>query len=86
MVIAPATANTLSKMVNGNCDNLVIATYLFKMSGLFCTCNDLYMYIHPSTVQNFKALESFGNLIIPAETGDLASGLSGQVGWQSLKI
>ena len=79
MIIAPATANTLSKMVNGNCDNLVIATYLSaKCPVYFAPAMDLDMYIHPSTVQNFKTLESFGNLIIPAETGDLASGLSGQ--------
>ena len=79
MVIAPATANTLSKMVNGNCDNLVIATYLSaKCPVYFAPAMDLDMYIHPSTVQNFSALRSFGNLIIPAETGDLASGLSGQ--------
>jgi phosphopantothenoylcysteine decarboxylase/phosphopantothenate--cysteine ligase len=79
MVIAPATANTLSKMVNGNCDNLVIATYLSaKCPVYFAPAMDLDMYIHPSTVQNFTALKSFGNFIIPAETGDLASGLSGQ--------
>jgi phosphopantothenoylcysteine decarboxylase/phosphopantothenate--cysteine ligase len=65
-------------MANGNCDNLVIATYLSaKCPVYFAPAMDLDMYIHPSTVQNFNALNQFGNLIIPAESGELA-GLSGQ--------
>lgn len=79
MVIAPATANTLSKMVNGNCDNLLIATYLSaKCPIYFAPAMDLDMYKHPSTISSFKALKAFGNLIIPAENGELASGLSGE--------
>jgi phosphopantothenoylcysteine decarboxylase/phosphopantothenate--cysteine ligase len=79
MVIAPATANTLSKMVNGNCDNLLIATYLSaKCPVYFAPAMDLDMYKHPSTVASFKALHQFGNIIIPAESGELASGLSGE--------
>ncbi|MBQ0117673.1 MAG: bifunctional phosphopantothenoylcysteine decarboxylase/phosphopantothenate--cysteine ligase CoaBC [Flavobacterium sp.] len=79
MIIAPATANTLSKMVNGTCDNLLLATYLSaKCPVYFAPAMDLDMYIHPSTTHNFKALESFGNIMIPAESGELASGLSGQ--------
>jgi len=79
MVIAPATANTLSKMVNGNCDNLLIATYLSaKCPVYFAPAMDLDMYKHSSTVASFNALRDFGNIIIPAETGELASGLSGE--------
>ncbi len=79
MVIAPATANTLSKMSNGNCDNLLIATYLSaKCPVYFAPAMDLDMYKHPSTLASFKALQDFGNIIIPAEIGELASGLSGE--------
>ena len=79
MLIAPATANTLSKMVNGNCDNLLIATYLSaKCPVYFAPAMDLDMYKHPSTIASFKALKAFGNIIIPAESGELASGLSGE--------
>lgn len=79
MLIAPATANTLSKMANGNCDNLLIATYLSaKCPVYFAPAMDLDMYKHPSTVASFKALHQFGNTMIPAETGELASGLSGE--------
>lgn len=79
MLIAPATANTLSKMANGNCDNLLIATYLSaKCPVYFAPAMDLDMYKHPSTMTSFKALQEFGNIMIPAESGELASGLSGE--------
>lgn len=79
MIIAPATANTMSKMVNGNCDNLLIATYLSaKCPVYFAPAMDLDMYKHPSTLSSFEALKRFGNTIIPAESGELASGLSGE--------
>ena len=79
MVIAPATANTLSKMASGTCDNLLLATYLSaKCPVYFAPAMDLDMYKHPTTLANFKALHSFGNTIIPAESGELASGLSGE--------
>ena len=79
MVIAPATANTLSKMANGLCDNLLIACYLSaKCPVYFAPAMDLDMYIHPSTVESFTALKVFGNIMIPAENGELASGLSGE--------
>ena len=79
MVIAPATANTLSKMANGTCDNLLIATYLSaKCSVYFAPAMDLDMYIHPSTLESFHKLKTHGNTIIPAESGELASGLSGE--------
>ncbi|WP_396178382.1 bifunctional phosphopantothenoylcysteine decarboxylase/phosphopantothenate--cysteine ligase CoaBC [Flavobacterium sp.] len=79
MIIAPATANTLSKMVNGTCDNLLLATYLSaKCPVYFAPAMDLDMYKHPSTIASFNALHAFGNTIIPAESGELASGLSGE--------
>lgn len=79
MLIAPATANTLSKMANGNCDNLLIATYLSaKCPVYFAPAMDLDMYKHPSTLDTFHKLSTFGNIIIPAENGELASGLSGE--------
>jgi phosphopantothenoylcysteine decarboxylase/phosphopantothenate--cysteine ligase len=78
-VVAPATANTLSKMAHGSCDNLLIATYLSaKCPVYFAPAMDLDMYKHPSTIASFKALDQFGNTIIPAENGELASGLSGE--------
>ena len=79
MIIAPATANTLSKMANGNCDNLLIATYLSaKCPVYFAPAMDLDMYKHPSTISSFNLLQRFGNIMIPAESGELASGLSGE--------
>jgi phosphopantothenoylcysteine decarboxylase/phosphopantothenate--cysteine ligase len=78
-LIAPATANTLSKMVTGNADNLLIATYLSaKCPVYFAPAMDLDMYIHPSTKESFSALQSYGNIMIPAESGELASGLLGE--------
>lgn len=79
MLIAPATANTLSKMANGTCDNLLLATYLSaKCPVYFAPAMDLDMYKHPSTKNSLDKLESFGNIIIPAESGELASGLHGE--------
>jgi phosphopantothenoylcysteine decarboxylase/phosphopantothenate--cysteine ligase len=79
ILIAPATANTLSKMAHGTCDNLLIAVYLSAKCPVFIApAMDLDMYKHPSTVASFKALKDFGNTIIPAESGELASGLSGE--------
>lgn len=79
MLIAPATANTMSKMATGSADNLLIATYLSaKCPVYFAPAMDLDMYKHPSTLESFSALQKFGNIMIPAETGELASGLSGE--------
>ena len=79
MLIAPATANTLSKMAKGNCDNLLIATYLSaKCPVYFAPAMDLDMYKHPSTLSSFESLQQYGNIMIPAESGELASGLSGE--------
>jgi phosphopantothenoylcysteine decarboxylase/phosphopantothenate--cysteine ligase len=79
ILIAPATANTLAKMVSGTCDNLLLATYLSaKCSVYIAPAMDLDMYKHPSTIASLHSLQSFGNQIIPAESGELASGLSGE--------
>ena len=79
MLIAPCTANTLGKMVHGICDNLVIATYMSAKCPVFIApAMDLDMYQHPSTKQNLELAEDFGHFIIPAESGELASGLVGQ--------
>lgn len=79
MVMAPCTANTLSKMVHGMCDNLVIATYMSAKCPVFIVpAMDLDMYQHPSTRQNLEMAEDFGHIVLPAEVGELASGLSGQ--------
>ena len=78
IVAAPCTANTLAKMVHGLCDNLVIATYMSAKCPVFIApAMDLDMYKHPSTQQNLEMAEDFGHFIIPAEEGELASGLSG---------
>lgn len=79
MIMAPCTANTLAKMTHGMCDNLVIATYMSAKCPVFIApAMDLDMYQHPSTQQNLELAEDFGHFIIPAENGELASGLIGQ--------
>ncbi|PIA82112.1 phosphopantothenoylcysteine decarboxylase [Gaetbulibacter sp. 4G1] len=78
-IVAPATANTLSKMANGVCDNLLLATYLSaKCPVYFAPAMDLDMYKHPSTLKSFEKLNAFGNIMIPATSGELASGLVGE--------
>lgn len=79
MLIAPATANTLSKMANGTCDNLLLATYLSsKCPVYFAPAMDLDMYKHPSSIESLNKLQRFNNIIIPATSGELASGLIGE--------
>lgn len=79
MVIAPATANTMAKMSNGACDNLLLACYLSAKCPVFIApAMDLDMYKHPSTKATLGTLASFGNKIIPATNGELASGLHGE--------
>lgn len=79
MLIAPATANTMSKMATGNCDNILMATYLSAKCPVFVApAMDLDMYKHPSTKKSLDELTSFGNVIIPATSGELASGLHGE--------
>ena len=79
LLVAPCTANTLAKMVHGICDNLVIVTYMSAKCPVFIApAMDLDMYAHPSTKENLEKAERFGHHIIPAEFGELASGLEGQ--------
>ncbi len=79
LVVAPTSANTLAKCANGICDNLLIATYLSaRCPVFFAPAMDLDMYSHGSTLANLAKLESFGNIILQAADGELASGLSGQ--------
>ena len=79
MIIAPATANTLAKMANGICDNVLLATYQSaKCPVAVAPAMDLDMFQHPATRKNLGTLQEFGNLIIPAGTGELASGLHGE--------
>ena len=79
MIIAPVTAKTMSKMVEGNCDNQLIASYLSaKCPIYFAPAMDLDMYKHPSTQNNIKKLQEFGNKLIPVNHGELASGLVGE--------
>jgi phosphopantothenoylcysteine decarboxylase / phosphopantothenate---cysteine ligase len=78
-LIAPATANTLSKMANGVCDNLLLATYLSaKCPVYFAPAMDLDMYKHTSTLDNLSKLQEYSNVMIPATSGELASGLVGE--------
>ncbi len=79
MIVSPCTANTLAKMIHGICDNLLIATYMSAKCPVFIApAMDLDMYQHPSTKNNLKLAEEFGHVVIPAENGELASGLVGQ--------
>lgn len=79
MVVAPATANTLSAMATGTCNNLLLATYLSaKCPVYFAPAMDLDMYKHPSSIKSFETLQSYGNIMIPATSGELASGLVGK--------
>lgn len=79
MIIAPASANTLAKMANGICDNLLLATYLSARCPVyFAPAMDLDMYVHPATTSNIQRLIEFGNIMIQPENGELASGLLGE--------
>jgi phosphopantothenoylcysteine decarboxylase/phosphopantothenate--cysteine ligase len=78
MVIAPASANTIAKMALGLCDNMLLATYLSaKCPVFFAPAMDLDMWKHKSVVSNIELLLSYGNILIPVEHGELASGLVG---------
>ena len=79
MLIAPATANTVSKMASGACDNLLLATYLsLKCPCIIAPAMDLDMYQHPSFKRNLATLAQDRVQVIPATFGALASGLEGQ--------
>ncbi|MFV0530741.1 MAG: bifunctional phosphopantothenoylcysteine decarboxylase/phosphopantothenate--cysteine ligase CoaBC [Flavobacteriales bacterium] len=78
-IIAPLTANTLSKMAHGICDNLLLATYLSaKCPVVVAPSMDLDMYAHAATQMNLEKLYTFGNICIKPEEGELASGLIGE--------
>ncbi len=78
-LIAPASANTMAKMANGLCDNLLTAVYLSaKCPVYFAPAMDLDMWKHESTVENVEKIQSFGNVLIKPGTGELASGLHGE--------
>ena len=78
MLIAPLSCNTLAKMAGGNCDNLLMATYLSATCPIVVApAMDEDMWIHPSTKINLEKISSWGNVVIPVERGELASGLYG---------
>jgi len=78
-LIAPASANTIAKMATGVADNLLLTSYLSaKCPVMVAPAMDLDMYLHPATQKNIETLKGFGNIIIEAATGELASGLSGK--------
>ncbi len=79
LLVAPASANTLAKFAGGICDNLLTAVYLSARCPVYLApAMDLDMYQHPATQANLQRLQSWGNLLIAPETGELASGLWGQ--------
>lgn len=79
MIVAPASANTLAKFAHGLCDNILTAVYLSSRCPVFLApAMDEDMWKHPATQQNIAALQSFGNQIIHVESGELASGLTGE--------
>lgn len=79
LLIAPASANTLGKLANGLCDNILSATYLSaRCPVVLCPAMDLDMYQHPSVLANIDKLKSYGNHFIDATYGELASGLVGK--------
>jgi phosphopantothenoylcysteine decarboxylase/phosphopantothenate--cysteine ligase len=79
ILIAPATADTIAKMANGICDNLLLAVYLSaKCKVLVAPAMDLDMFQHSATKENLGKIKSFGNIIIPPDNGELASGLIGE--------
>ena len=79
LIIAPATANTLSKMANGMCDNLLLATYLSaRCPVMIAPAMDLDMWLHPATQANIERLSGFGHILVKPGSGELASGLIGE--------
>lgn len=79
LLIAPATANTISNMAHAVCNNLLLATYLSaKCPAFIAPAMDLDMYTHKAQQKNLSALKKVGNVVFPVGEGALASGLSGQ--------
>lgn len=78
-VIAPCTANTIAKMANGICDNLLLTSYLSTRADVMVApAMDLDMFQHPSTLRNIETIKSYGNIIVEPASGELASGLDGK--------
>lgn len=78
-LVAPASANTIAKMANGICDNILLATYLSaKCPVAIAPAMDLDMWAHPSTKRNLTTLQKDGIKIVPVGNGELASGLHGE--------
>ncbi len=79
ILIAPLSCNTLAKMANGICDNLLMAVYLSAACPVVVApAMDEDMWLHPSTKNNLERIRTFGNRIIPVGKGELASGLEGE--------
>lgn len=79
MLIAPATASTLGKMANGIADNMLVTTYLsMKCAVMIAPAMDLDMFQHPANQRNLQILQSFGNIVLEPDSGELASGLIGK--------
>ena len=79
MLVAPASCNTIAKMSNGICDNILLAVYLSATCPVFIApAMDEDMWLHPSTTKNISTLQTYGNFILPVSNGELASGLSGE--------
>ena len=79
MLVAPASCNTIAKMANGVCDNILLAVYLSATCPVFIApAMDEDMWLHPSIKKNISTLQTFGNYILPVSSGELASGLSGE--------
>ena len=79
LLVAPATANTISNMTHAVCNNLLLATYLSAKCPVFIApAMDLDMYAHKAQQKNLSALKKVGNVVFPVGEGALASGLSGQ--------
>jgi phosphopantothenoylcysteine decarboxylase/phosphopantothenate--cysteine ligase len=79
MLVAPCSANTLAKLANGICDNLVCAVYLSARCPVFIApAMDEDMWLHKSTQANMGKVRGYGNQVIPVAHGELASGLVGE--------
>lgn len=79
MIVAPLSANTLAKMANGHCDNLLLAVYLSATCPVMVApAMDEDMWLHPSIKDNILRIQSFGNRVLPVGDGELASGLVGK--------
>lgn len=79
LVIAPASANTLAKMANGICDNILCAVFLSARCPVFVApAMDVDMWHHPATQRNLASLKAMGVHVLPVGYGELASGLTGE--------